>query len=165
MAYLKHGLASASVWKYSDDWYTPPVFVSQFGAFDLDPCAGPISKHARRNIRPPRDGLKAKWSGRVWCNPPFSTLDEWKERFVEHGNGLLLLNARPETRWFQSLVARCDAVFIPRGRIRFIRPDGSKPGVNIVGQAIFAIGPQNVSSLYESGIPGIVLKGDLQEAA
>ena len=85
---------------YSDEWYTPPEIPLALGPFDLDPCAGP-SHHARRNIRAPHDGLKAKWKGRVWLNPPYSTIHEWLPRLAEHGNGICLVNARPKLSGFR----------------------------------------------------------------
>ena len=95
---------------YSDEWYTPPRIVSALGPFDLDPSAGPMN-HAARNIRHPEEcGLSVEWSGRVWLNPPYSNVHEWLAKFVAHGDGITLVNARPETQWFQRLVANAAAV-------------------------------------------------------
>jgi hypothetical protein len=60
---------------YDDEWYTPPDLVKSLGSFDLDPCAGPM-RHAKRNLR--RKGLSAAWRGRVWLNPPYSTVHLWQ---------------------------------------------------------------------------------------
>ena len=78
---------------YSDEFYTPPEIPAALGTFDVD-HAGP-SEHARRNICRPKDGLLAIWRGRVWLNPPYSRLEDWLTRFVDHGNGIALVNAAP----------------------------------------------------------------------
>ena len=107
---------------YSDEWYTPSEIPLALGSFDLDPCAGP-SHHARRNIRRPKDGLAAIWIGRVWLNPPYSNIHEWLDRLAAHGNGICLVNMRPETVWFQEMMAGASAVLWLRGRVRFIAPE------------------------------------------
>lgn len=61
-------------------------------AFDLDVAAEEGAARAPKWFRPPDpqqretewregvDGLQQPWSGRVWCNPPFSALDLWVEK-------------------------------------------------------------------------------------
>ena len=109
--------------EYSDEFYTPAWLVKPLGDFDLDPCAGPVSAFASCNVRPPRDGLNMAWRGRVWLNPPYSNIYEWLDKFTAHGDGIALVNSRCETGWFQRLAAAADALFFPRGRINFARPD------------------------------------------
>lgn len=143
--------------EYSDEFYTPPAIVQPLGAFDLDPCAGPTSHLARRNIRPPGDGLKARWQGRVWLNPPYSNIYDWIAKFQAHANGIILVNARCETRWWQQLAAGADAILFPAGRIKFFRPN--KPCASPpVGSALIAYGPANATALQQSGIRGIFLQ-------
>ena len=108
---------------YSDEFYTPAHIPAALGPFDLDPCAGP-SKHARRNIRRPKNGLAAKWRGRIWMNPPYSRLEDWLSRFVQHGNGIALVNARPDAAWFQEFAAGASALLFLRGRTKFTTPGG-----------------------------------------
>jgi len=140
---------------YSDEYYTPSHIVTSLGRFDLDPSAGPKS-HARRNIRLPKDGLSAKWTGRVWMNPPYSTLHRWLQRFVAHGDGVALVNARPDAKWFQYLCAHADAILWLRGRVRFERPDGTSGG-SPVGSVLVAYGERNAAALLASGLPGVVM--------
>lgn len=80
--------------------------------FDLDPCAneqnhlcpvwyGPGSPFAE-------DGLKASWDGdRVFCNPPFSTIEQWVAK-AWAGNPELVVMICPVTRtglaWWHQLV-------------------------------------------------------------
>jgi hypothetical protein len=138
---------------YSDEFYTPAYIPAALGPFDLDPSAGP-SKHARRNVRRPKDGLAVKWTGRVWLNPPYSRLEDWLERFVSHGNGIALVNARPDAAWFQELCCRASAMLFLRGRTKFVTPSGDLRNPP-VGSVLVAYGRRNANALRRSGLPGI----------
>ena len=143
---------------YSDEFYTPARIPKALGRFDLDPCSGP-SKHARRNLRRPKDGLAIKWAGRVWLNPPYSRIEDWLLRFIKHGNGIALVNARPETVWFQTLAAGASALLFLRGRTKFETPDG--PARNPpVGSVLVAYGKRNAAALRSSGLAGILVSPD-----
>jgi hypothetical protein len=127
--------------------------VRAFGAFDLDPCAGPM-RHATVNWR--RRGLDRAWDGRVWLNPPFSEIHAWVDRMLDHRRGLLLTNARTETQWFQKTAAHARAIFFPRGRLRFTRPNhrGENPPA---GQSVFAFTAEDTIALERCGLPGTLL--------
>lgn len=140
---------------YSDEWYTPPHIVQALGAFDLDPSAGPMD-HAKHNIRwPEQCGLESTWFGRVWLNPPYSNVHLWLEKFIAHGNGIALVNARPETLWFQRLVANSTAIQWLRGRVQFQRPEGPSKHPT-VGSVLVAYGIENAETLETAELPGIV---------
>ena len=145
--------------EYSDEYYTPDTIVQALGPFDLDPSAGPKS-HAAVNIRRPDDGLAVPWSGRVWLNPPYSNIHEWLEKFVRHGDGVTLVNARPDTQWFQRLVRGASAVHWLSGRVPFSRPEGMKKQTPVVGSVLVAYGEKNAESLRKSGLPGITMTVD-----
>lgn len=140
---------------YSDEWYTPPEIVRALGPFDLDPCAGPMA-HAARNLRREDDGLAQPWAGRVWLNPPYSNVHDWLAKMIAHGDGVALVNARPETQWFQGAVRAAVAVLWLRGRVDFKRPDGvaTHPPV---GSVLVAYGERNAAALLASGLPGVVM--------
>jgi len=150
---------------YSDEWYTPARIVQALGLFDLDPCAGPMS-HARINYRlPGRNGLRLAWHGRVWMNPPYSSVHRWLELFATHANGIALVNARTEMIWFQRFVAGSSCLLWLRRRIRFERP-GAQPGNPTVGSVLVAYGEENAEALRRCGLPGILTTGILRiEAA
>jgi hypothetical protein len=141
---------------YSDEWWTPPAIVKRLGKFDLDPCAGPCSSHARRNNRR-ANGLTLRWTGRVFLNPPYSNVHDWLERFQAHGNGIVLVNARCETLWYQRLAAGASAILFPKGRISFLGPRRSakRPPV---GSALIAYGAKNAVLLARSGIDGLFVR-------
>jgi hypothetical protein len=141
----------------SDEFYTPPFLVQALGAFDLDPCAGPMN-HAAQNFRMPQtNGLETPWFGRIWLNPPYNQIHLWIERFISHGNGVILVNARVETHWFQGLVQNSTAVFFPRSRVNFSTPEKSKTRVP-VGSALIAIGEANAKALKNCNLPGLYLR-------
>ena len=65
-----------------DDWATPQYLFNQLNDifnFNLDVACNDSNAKCTRAFRHDSgyDGLKEKWSGRVWCNPPFSKKNEW----------------------------------------------------------------------------------------
>ena len=112
----------------TDIWLTPREMVEALGPFDLDPCSQerPPWKVASNIVTESQDGLATPWNGLVWMNPPFSRVWEFMTRFIEHGNGIGLVAARTDTKWFQE-VWKADALFFLKGRVRFCYADGS-PG-------------------------------------
>lgn len=65
-----------------DDRGTDPAFIAElerrFGApFDLDVAAAPHNAKAPTFYAIEDDGLTRPWSGRVWCNPPYSDCGAW----------------------------------------------------------------------------------------
>ena len=140
---------------YSDEWYTPGEITAALGPFDLDPCAGPM-QHARQNWGPGIDGLALPWTGRVWMNPPYSTVNLWIDRFMAHGDGIALVSARPETKWFQRFAELAHAVHWLRGRVKFVRPDG-KPTHPVVGSVLVAYGHSNMAALCGCALPGLTM--------
>lgn len=132
----------------SVEWYTPPdLFVALGIRFDLDPASpeeGPVPwVPARRFIAPSEDGLEQPWRGNVWLNPPYGPVGQrFIARMVEHGDGVLLVAARTETRAFQAAAEASDAVVFLRDRLHFIRPDGSS-GRSSFASALLAFGSRN----------------------
>jgi hypothetical protein len=114
----------------TSEWYTPPELFNRLGlAFDVDvasPMAGPVPWVPAGTFLSPREnGLTAPWEGRVWCNPPYGpAAATFVHRMAAHGDGVLLVPARTETRWFQHAVQSAAAVAFLRDRLHFIREDG-----------------------------------------
>jgi hypothetical protein len=125
----------------SDDWYTPPEIFAALGlTFDLDPCS-PGPNHwvpARRVYTKADDGLVQPWQGCVFMNPPFGGRHghlPWLQKFLEHGNGIAIVRAYTSAGWFHDLALRAESMLFPRGKTKFIRPDGSigrDPGHGVV---------------------------------
>jgi hypothetical protein len=147
----------------TNDWWTPPELVQALGEFDLDPCAGvgqiPLAK---RVYTLPQDGLIEPWKGRVWCNPPYGpNVGQWAERMAQHGNGIMLIFARTETRAWRGIWEKAHGILLPARRITFLRPDGTKAKSGTAPSAFIAYGENNLDALREAQhlgtIKGILL--------
>lgn len=131
----------------SDDWYTPREIFAALGVtFDLDPCS-PGPGHwvpARTIYTKADDGLVQHWSGCVFMNPPFGGRHghvPWLRKFLTHGNGVAIVRAYTSAGWFHDLATQAETMCFPRGKTKFIRPDGSigkAPGHGVV---LLGIGP------------------------
>lgn len=125
----------------SDDWYTPPeIFIALGLKFDLDPCS-PGAAHwvpAEAVFTKADDGLARPWRGCVFMNPPFGGRNghvPWLEKFLTHGNGIAIVRAYTSSSWFHDWAVRAETMLFPRGKTKFIRPDGSvgrAPGHGVV---------------------------------
>lgn len=142
----------------TDDWYTPPEIFSALGLqFDLDPCS-PGSGHwvpANSIYTIKDDGLSQPWFGLVFMNPPFGKRNghvPWLQRFFNHGNGIAVVRAYTSSGWWHEHMHRADIILFPKGKTRFIRPDGSigkSPGHGI---ALVACGSVARIALQVSGL-------------
>lgn len=138
--------------KKNDNLITPEWVIKPLGVFDLDPCAGIDTWHAIWNTRMKTDGggLTQDWSGLVWCNPPFSQKELWIEKFIKHGNGILLLPERGSAPWFGPLAKACGCYFVMGKKINFIGGSSS----NNVGSVLFPMGKIAIERIKNSGLPG-----------
>lgn len=118
----------------TDVWLTPPGIINDLGPFDLDPCAsvGQPWRTATTQYTVEDDGLAQEWRGFVWCNPPFGPeAERWLGRMALHRNGIALVPARTETRWFVSTVWNmASGVFFLHGRPHFHHADGTRARAN-----------------------------------
>jgi hypothetical protein len=139
-------------------WLTPLPLIEKVGSFDLDP-ATPIHMPwltAKRRYTIIDNGLKCRWFGRVWLNPPYTGITAWMKRMALHDNGIALTFARTDTVWFQQWVfEHATSVLYMRKRIVFCdafgvpaKWNGGAPSVMI------AYGEQNAEAIEESGIEG-----------
>jgi hypothetical protein len=142
----------------SDEWYTPPEIFTALGLrFDLDPCS-PGPSHwvpATRVYTKAQDGLSKPWSGLVFMNPPFGGRRghvPWLQRFLEHGNGIAIVRAYTSSDWFHDYAVKAEMMVFPRGKTKFIRPDGTvgmSPGHGIV---LLGMGPLACNALRQCGL-------------
>jgi phage N-6-adenine-methyltransferase len=145
----------------TDVWLTPPAIIKALGEFDLDPCASldrPWDT-AGHHYTIEDDGLKQEWFGRVWCNPPYGkAMAPFLEKMVAHGNGVVLIFARTETKAFFDYVwNKADAILFMKGRVKFHLPDGSQGGTAGAPSVLIAYGAENVKALETCGIPGKIV--------
>jgi hypothetical protein len=113
-------------------------------SWTLDVAACRAAHLAARYFTKQASGLLRRWTGRVWCNPPFSDIKPWVQkawREAAHCEVIAMLvpAVRTDLGWWHELVepfrdgkphdrpATLETHFLP-GRPRFNRPDGKRPG-------------------------------------
>jgi hypothetical protein len=146
-----------------NEWYTPPNFIESaravMGAIDTDPASSEVANRtvkAKRFFTKEDDGLRQKWAGNVWMNPPyaqplmgqFAEAISYKYNAGEFTQGIVLVNNATETQWFQRMAGEAAAVCFPKTRVKFLDPDG-KPGAPLQGQAIIYFGPDPSAFVQE----------------
>lgn len=145
----------------SNEWYTPKyIFDALECHFDQD-VATPfdlefVNVPTYRWIS--EDSLDRDWWGFVWMNPPFGNQREkllWIQKFINHGNGIALFPDRTSAPWWQHFAKSADAVLFVDGKIKFIRPDGSKGESPGNGTTLFAIGTNGVAALKNAEKNGL----------
>lgn len=118
----------------TDLWATPLHFFAElhreFG-FTLDVCALPENAKCTRYFTPEQDGLKQRWTGICWMNPPYGRrIGEWVRKAYESSREgatvVCLLPARTDTRWWHEYVKKGEVRFV-RGRLRFGEAATSAP--------------------------------------
>ena len=118
-------IAKALQTSRSDRWFTPPDLEAEIRAFlgdYLDPCP------ARLPGERIESGLWMPWRGRVYVNPPYGrAIGPWIRKAMTEpvSEVILLVPARTDTAWFQSLYD-CWICFL-RGRLRFSGARDSAP--------------------------------------
>ena len=119
----------------SDEWTTP---IELFDAlhnrfiFDLDAAATDENHLLDRYYTKETDGLKQSWEWRrVFCNPPYSQIARWAEKFQEESSRTLLIvaliPARTDTRWWHKYIVEADKIVFLRGRLKFSNSKNSAP--------------------------------------
>jgi len=109
------------------EWETPQSLFDElswiYGGFTLDPCATPQNAKCTRYFTREDDGLRQRWEGKVFVNPPYGReIDRWVRKAFESSQGgalvVCLLPARTDTRWWQDYARRGHVWFL-RGRLKF----------------------------------------------
>jgi hypothetical protein len=100
----------------TNEWYTPPEIIEPIVAamrhFGLQLALDPASPPGGLDWIPALitydhedDGLVQPWFGFVWLNPPFGRETvKWMRKMAEHGEGIALVAARMNTRWWHETV-------------------------------------------------------------
>lgn len=153
----------------TDEWLTPPAILIALGgqlSFDLDPCAPKVRPWpmARHHYTIDDNGLRQRWFGRVWMNPPYGrAVGAWLGRIAAHGRGTALVFARTETAAFKQHVwPIASGVLFVFGRLDFLRVDGTpmprKAGKGAANSGapsvLIAYGADDLDILAHSGIDG-----------
>lgn len=147
--------------KENDEWYTPKEIIESLGVFDLDPAtsleAYELNKSAKKIYTMKEDGLSKKWEGRVWLNPPYSNplIQKFLIKMAEHNNGIALVFAKIEAKWFHDVVLRyATAIKFLYNRISFYKPDGTRGMQPRNGSMLVAYGKGNAHILMNNTLKG-----------
>lgn len=108
----------------TDLWETPQDFFDRLNDefhFDLDVCALAENAKCERYFTPSTDGLKQKWTGTVWCNPPYGRqIAKWVKKAAESDcTVVMLIPARTDTGWFHDYIYGKTEIRFLRGRLKF----------------------------------------------
>jgi ParB family chromosome partitioning protein len=141
------------------EWYTPSEYIEAtrevMGSIDIDPASTALANEtvkAKTFYTKETDGLTKEWKGNVWMNPPykhalivqFISVLLAKLKSEETKQAIVLVNNATETKWFQALLEICNAICLPKKRIRFIDPSGRRNDGPLQGQAVLYFGARVV---------------------
>lgn len=155
-----------------NEWYTPPRYLDAarkaMGGIDTDPASSAFANktvRAKRHFTVEDDGLKQKWSGRVWMNPPYAQplIADFIEAAVtkyeagEFDEACVLVNNATETQWFQRLLEKGCAVCFIKGRIKYHDATGAPANTPLQGQAVVYLGKRPKSFAMAFSAEGTVL--------
>jgi len=136
------------------EWFTPAEYIELargvLGTIELDPASHP---QAQKTVRAEKyftlddNGLKQKWAGKVWLNPPYAQpaigyfinklLEEITAERVKEA--ILLTNNYTDSAWFHKAARASAAVCFTHGRIQFVALDVGA-GSPTRGHAFFYFG-------------------------
>lgn len=136
-----------------DECYTPQYIFEALGTeFDLDPCAPSEGSlvPAKQRYSLPFDGLNAPWFGLVWVNPPYSKPAPWVAKWLDHGNGFLMV-LTTKSYWYRSLWNNQNTVSVNLHPPKFDIPN-DKPRQIAWPVNIWAIGEKAHTILKASGL-------------
>lgn len=150
----------------TQEWYTPAWIFDALGVrFDLDPCApagGVPWIPAHNHYSKAENGLAQFWTGSVWLNPPYGKdTPLWLAKMHDHRNGIALVFARTDCRWFHDYVSKADAILLMRGRVAFVDKLGATGGGGAgCGSMLIAWGDQHVAALerFQGTHGGMIVK-------
>jgi hypothetical protein len=94
-------------------------------------------------------------------SPPFGGRNghvPWLRRFLDHRDGVAIVRAYTSSAWFHRYAVHAETMLFPKGKTKFIRPDGSvgrSPGHGVV---LLGVGEVANDALRNSGL-GFVVGG------
>jgi len=112
------------------DWATPQSFYdkvsSELGPFTLDACAIADNAKCSTFFSPEEDGLTMSWEGyNVFVNPPYGKgIDKWIEKAYKESQKkrtrvVMLIPARPDTKYWHNYVMNAHEIHFVKGRLKF----------------------------------------------
>jgi phage N-6-adenine-methyltransferase len=114
------------------DWSTPQNLFDELDRefhFTLDVCASDWNAKCKKYFTEKDDGLKQKWKGVCWMNPPYGkVLNDWmKKAYEESLKGVTVVCLVPsatDTSWWHEYAMKGEIRFL-RGRPRFVTKEGA----------------------------------------
>ena len=117
--------------KIHDDYGTPPSLYAQgcqkYEIFPtLDVCATEQNTKCRNFFTEKQDSLMYEWKETFFMNPPYSKVDKFMKKayyqHLKHGiDGLILVFAKTDTKWWHSFVEDKAEIHFIKGRIKFFK--------------------------------------------
>jgi len=154
-----------------NEWYTPLKYIKAarqvLGDIDFDPFSDEranevVQANVYRGKNDPRKWLEVHT---VWMNPPYgrglieSAIEEFcVELYAQQFEAIVLVNNATETRWFQQLLDKMDAVCLTHHRIAFTSEDDKAVSGNTRGQAFFYFGVDSALFYHEFRKFGMILR-------
>ncbi len=151
------------------DRYTPPQLIAlvhkALGQIDLDPAS---SKEANKVVKAKSfftkrtNGLKQRWHGRVFLNPPFDDWPTWiakldKEVGARHVKQAVVIGPANISA-FRPLLLRNGLLFVPNERPRYYDPHSDKLIDPPFGSLICYVGPEGNQFAKVFGARGLILR-------
>ena len=153
------------------EWYTPAYIIdaarNTMGSIDCDPASNiTAQQHIKAKVyyTEATNGINKNWMGTTWLNPPYFTGNKNKPginsfsakllKEIKNGNvkqAIFLAQAKTDTKWFQSLKGKADAVMFTRGRIKFVDAQGKEGGSPGYGSVFFYFGSNKKQFIKEFG--------------
>jgi len=159
------------------EWYTPSQYIESarkaMGAIDLDPCTSLVAQktvQAGRFYTIEDDGLRHRWSGNVWLNPPYTArvIVAFIEKLLAHLDDgsvkqcITLTHNNADTLWFHKAAARCAVACFTRGRVRFYDEKGAANSPTH-GHCFMYFGPTVARFIAEFEQYGWIVRGVCDE--
>jgi phage N-6-adenine-methyltransferase len=127
---LNKGMYSSN----TDDWATPQWLFDKLNRqynFEIDVCATKENAKCHKYYTIEQDGLRQRWEGRCWCNPPYGRkIGLWLEKAYKSSlwgaSVVCLIPARTDTQWWNNWAVKGDIEYI-KGRLKFGNSQNSAP--------------------------------------
>lgn len=138
----------------NDEYYTPRHIFDALGIeFDLD-CTAPEGGvpwlPAKKYYTEADDALVQPWEGTVWLNPPYSNPRPFIEKFIEHGDGVALVQVS-KALWFKDVWERSDVLCFPSPHLKFEHKIEGAKGI-FMPVILIGMGQKAIAALIRSNL-------------
>ncbi len=126
-----HSIKHLAIIKIHDNYGTPPsLYARACMKYDiypsLDVCATQENAKCKKFFTEKQDSLMYDWKETFFMNPPYSKVDKFMKKayyqHLKHGiDGLILVFAKTDTKWWHSFVEDKAEIHFIKGRIKFFK--------------------------------------------